>query len=369
MKKILLFAVALLLFVIPVAIYANNANYFLAEGEEYNANIYWAGEQLIIDGDVNGDIFAAGNSIIINGNVNGDILGAAETIRITGVIDGNVRLIAKKIIIDGQIKRGATIAGESIYFNEKSSIGATALAFARSIEMRGDISGNLDGAAESLFISGKLTHTNVKVDKLVISEFAEIKGNLNYKAVIEAEIGEGAIIGGEINFTEGTIRDFSKYETPGFIFGLLMKFLSLFALGFVILSLVKRPTILVIRKMKEDPMKAILWGLVSFIVIPLLALAFAITIIGLPIAFVLIALYFVLLYFAYIYSGLLVGRWVAAKFKWKMTWPWALLLGLFILIVLVALPFIGGLFFFIAMWWGLGGIIQVKREYLLPKKE
>jgi len=367
MKKVLLFIIVLL-FIVPAVIYASNVNYFLPEGEEYNANIYWAGEQLIIDGDVNGDVFVAGNTIIINGNVSGDILGVAETIKIAGVIDGNVRVAAKTVSIDGVIKRGTTIAAETIYLNDKSSVGATALVFARYIEMRGSIAGNLDGAAESLFISGKLTHANVQVDKLVISEVAEIRGNLNYESIIEAEIGEGAVIGGGVYFTEASVSDFSKYKAPGYIIGRLLKLLSLFVLGLVILGLFKKPTILVIRKMKEDPIKAVLWGLVSFLVVPLLALAFAITFIGLPLAVVLIASYIVLLYFAHIYSALIIGRWTSAKLKWKMTWPWALLLGLFILIVLTALPYVGGLFFFIAVWFGFGGIMQVKKEYLLGKK-
>lgn len=369
MRKVLLSLSVLLLLAIPVIIFANGANFFLAEGEEYNANIYWAGEQLIIDGDVNGDVIAAGNSIIINGNVNGDVLAAAENVRITGTIDGNIRIAAKKITIDGNVKRAVTIAGESIYLNDKSNIGATALMFARQIESRGNISGNLDGAVESLFISGKLTHTNIKVDKLTISDTAEIRGNLNYESVIEAEIGEKAVIGGNINYIETKVKDYSRYDNAGYFVGRFIKLLSLFLLGLVLLSLVKRPTILVIKKMKEDPVKATLWGLTSFIVIPVLALALAITVIGLPIAIILVAAYIALLYIAHIYSALLIGRWTASKLSLKLTWPWALLLGLFILIVLVSLPFIGGLFFFIAIWWGLGGVMQVKKEYLLPKKE
>jgi len=369
MRKVLLSLSILLLLAIPVIIFANSANFFLSEGEEYNANIYWAGEQLIIDGDVNGDIIAAGNSIIINGNVNGDVLAAAENVRITGTIDGNIRIAAKKITVDGNIKRAVTIAGEAIYLNDKSNIGATALMFARQIESRGNISGNLDGATESLFISGKLTHTNIKVDKLTISNTAEIRGNLNYESVIEAEIDENALIGGDINYTETKVKDFSRYDNAGYFVGRFIKLLSLFLLGLVLLSLVKRPTIFVIKKMKEDPIKAMLWGLVSFIVIPILALVFAITIIGLPIAIILVASYVVLLFIANIYSALLIGRWTAVKLNWKMIWPWALLLGLFILIVLVSLPFVGGLFFFVAIWWGLGGIVQVKKEYFLPKKE
>jgi cytoskeletal protein CcmA (bactofilin family) len=369
MKKLLLFSsLALILFMIPVAIYASHDRFYIAEDEEYNANLYWAGEELNIMGTVNGDVYAAGNQITISGDVKGDVIGAAESIKITGSVDGNVRIAAKSIVIDGEVKRALSAVGETIYINDKASVGATVLAAAKSIELRGDVAGNLDVAAESVFISGKVTHTNIhEVDSLVLSDTAEVRGNLNYKAVIEAEIGESAIIGGDVNYKKAVVRDFSRYKTTSFFASRFMGLLSLYLLGLILLSMFKKPTVLVIKKMKNDPMRTILWGLVAFIVIPILAVIFAITVIGLPITFILVATYVVMIYIAQVYAGLLMGRYIASKFKWKMTWPWALLLGLVIFVILKSLPFIGGLFFFIIVWWGIGGIMQVKKDYLSNK--
>ncbi len=371
MKKILLSLALLLLLAIPFAIYASNNTFSLAEGEEYNANIYWAGERMVINGNVNGDIYVAAQEIEINGIVKGDILMAAsESAIINGIVDGNVRgIAAEKISINGDIKRQLSIASQNIYINEDAKIGATAFMAGTNVEMRGSISGNLDGAAESLFVSGSLTHTNIRVDKLIISDTADIRGNLNYSAVIEADIKEGATITGIVNFKEVEVRDWSKYDKPGFIVGKFLKLLSLFILGLVIVSVFKRPTVEIIKNMKEDPAKAVLWGMLTFFAIPLLAIAFAIAIVGLPLTAILICSYIVMLYVSTIYSALIIGRVVAGKFNWKMTWPWALLLGLVVLIVLVALPFIGGLFFFVAVWWGMGGIVQAMRDYLQPKKD
>jgi len=371
MKKILLILALLLLFALPVVIYASNDLYSLSSGEEHNANIYWAGERMIINGDVNGDIYVAAQDIEINGNVKGDVIFLAnKSAIINGIIDGNVRgVVAEKISINGDIKRQLSVVAQNVYINEEAKVGATAIIFGSNVEMRGDISGNLDGGAESLFISGKLTHANVKVDTLVVSEVAEIRGNVNYEAVIEGDINENASIGGEVNFTESQIKDWSKYEKPGYFAGKFLKLLSLFILGLVVLNFFKKPTVMVIKKMKDDPVKAMLWGLLGFFAIPLLAIALAITIVGLPLTAILICSYIVILYISTIYSALVIGRWTAAKLKWKMTWPWALLLGLVILIILIALPFIGGLFFFMSMWWGMGGVLQVKKEYLQVKKD
>lgn len=367
MKKVLLVFAVLLLFAVPVAIYANQDRFYLGEDEEYNANLYWTGEKLDIMGRVNGDIYAAGSKIVISGEVKGDIIAVAETIKITGTVDGNVRLAAKSVTIDGQVKRALTVLAETIYINDKASVGATALIFARNIEVRGDISGNLDGMAESIFISGKITHTNIKVDDLVLSDTAEIRGNLNYKSVVEAEIPAGAIVRGEINYTVSKARDLSPYATATYYAGKFMKLISLFILGLALIMIMKKPSMQVARRMKEDPTKALLWGLIAFIVTPLLALVLFITIIGIPLALILVAVYVISLYVAKVLTALVIGRLLAKELKWKLPWPWVLLLGLVVYLILSSLPYIGGAFVLLAIWWGMGGIIQAKKEFLKEK--
>ncbi len=171
-KKVLLLLGLLLVLSLPIVVLASDGVFSLAEGEEYNANSYWTGEKMIINGQVNGDIYVAASEIEINGSVKGDLIFlTSNEVVINGVVDGNVRgLTSEKFTLNGEIKRSLSAVASNVYINDDAKIGATSLLAASNVEMRGDISGNLDGFIDSLFISGKLTHSNVRVNKLVVGE-------------------------------------------------------------------------------------------------------------------------------------------------------------------------------------------------------
>jgi len=370
MKKLLFGLGVLLLLIIPIAIYANNSSFYLAEDEEYNANIYWGGESLEIQGKVNGDIFVVAGRVIINGQIKGDVVALTrDELVINGVVDGNVRALAGgDIKVNGEIKRALSVLAQRIYINDQAKIGATAMVVGREVEMRGNIAGNLDGFTESLFISGQLTHTNIEVSNLVLSPTAELRGNLNYKSVVEADIQEGAQVAGVTDWQPARVRDNIRDWNINYFSNFLLKFVSIFILGLVLIALAKKPAILVSKKLKEDLWKSVLWGLIFFVVAPLVAVILLFTIIGIPLAIILIIVYAVLLYIAKIYASLVIGKLIAKQFKWKLKWQWALLLGLAIYCILASLPFVGGLVVMLTMWWGVGGILQVKKDYLRPAK-
>ncbi|OIO48060.1 MAG: hypothetical protein AUJ28_00055 [Parcubacteria group bacterium CG1_02_37_51] len=368
MKKKIFLLSLLALLVVPAIIYANSDSFYLQEDEVYNANLYRAGTTLDIAGEVNGDVYLAGQSINISGHIRGDVIAAGEVIKIDGIVDGNIRVAGRDITIGADVKRSVTAVGQSIFINDDAKIGATVLTFGQNIEMRGSISGNLDAAGETIFITGDLTHTNLfDVDNLKLSDAAEIRGNLNYTSYQEADIAEGTTIGGIINYEQAKTSTAPIYNAS-FFWNKLLKLLRWFLIGLLLLWLVKGYTLEITAKMKDDPAKIILWGVLFFVVTPLVAIVLMISVIGIPLALMIMAIYVIALYIAKIFAALLVGQWVSKKFNWSFALPWQFLLGLVIYLILVSLPWIGGALVIIALWWGLGGMIRFKYEFFKGMK-
>jgi hypothetical protein len=83
----------------------------------------------------------------------------------------------------------------------------------------------------------------------------------------------------------------------------------------------------------------------------------ALTLIGLPIALILLISYLILLYFSNVFAALAIGKWLFAKFgRPQMSLYLDLLVGLLILWLLIAIPYVGGLIHFIAILLGIGSM-------------
>ncbi|PIZ98560.1 MAG: hypothetical protein COX77_04145 [Candidatus Komeilibacteria bacterium CG_4_10_14_0_2_um_filter_37_10] len=339
---------------------ARGEDYYLPLGQSYLANIYRVANNIELLGDINGDVFVIGNNITIAGNIKGDVYAIAANIRVTGIIEGSLRAAGQNITIDSEIKHGVTLAGNNIYLNDKAKLGATLMVYGQNIEMRGQVAGNVDGGMEKLFISGQLTHLNAEVGQLVLSSTAVVNGNLNYQSRNMAEVPSGAIVKGQHNFSELKKNDQAQVWQNK-ISGIFYRLLSLLLLGLLLIKLMPSTW----RTAVADPQnkyKYILYGLVLSVVTPLVMIVLFITIIGIPLSLILLAIYLILLYSSAVYVGYLIGSWIANRWQLKWPWPYIYLLGLFIYLVLTALPWIGWLVMLLGVWWGLGGLMMMKKD-------
>ena len=106
------------------------------------------------------------------------------------------------------------------------------------------------------------------------------------------------------------------------------------------------------------------WGLVIFLAFPILIVILLITVIGIPLALILIGLYLVFLYAAPIFVGLAIGQYLfklilPAKKIGPALW---LIVGLAIFTAVTWIPMIGWLLSLAGTVWFLGGIILRKIE-------
>lgn len=372
--SILLLAVGLLM--IPLAGQAlvvksgDNVNV----NEVIDGNFFAAGSIIAIDGTVNGDVFVAGNTIIVSGIVNGDVFAVGSNIDVSGIVTGNVRFIGSSLNVRGQVERNVMAAGSSLMISNGASVGRHLSFSGASLVINGPVGGQLDAAGASVSLNSKVAG-NVMLElgsegTVDLGDMAELQQNLTYRAAMGEQLtmSAGASVAGDTIFNEWQ-QPVEKFESQTvfkkvFAWGKIINFLSLFILGLILIYLMPQPLDKVYSQMKKKFWPSLGRGLVVLIVTPVLAIILLFTVIGIPLALIMLAIYGIALYLTKAVVALAVGRLLSDSFKWQLHPAWCLLIGLIIISALGWIPVIGWLLCFVLMLWALGAFYKTKTSYL-----
>jgi cytoskeletal protein CcmA (bactofilin family) len=321
----------------------------VTSGEVIDGDLYVAGGTIIIDTTINGDLIAAGRTIIVNGLVNGSIIAAGETVNINSEVTHAVRVMGRTLNISGTIGGDLLVAGGEFNMGSTSEIGGDLLLGAGTALIDGLIKGDINSGVKSL----------------TIASTASIQGKLNYISENEANIQPGAQIKGIINHKLPDLPDVKKGLEACRLWWIVLGFLMTLVLGIVIILLAPIRVKAVTESIRTRPWASLGWGAVILVVIPIASLIACITIIGLPLGLIALALYIMAVYITQIFVGLFIGQLIIGIFKkveTRAALVVALALGLAILRVLGLIPFACFFFGLATVLFGLGAILVSKRK-------
>jgi hypothetical protein len=148
----------------------------------------------------------------------------------------------------------------------------------------------------------------------------------------------------------------SRYATFGFYFSQLLHVAAAFVAGFLLLLIVPS-----LRRLGfTDVVSVLKSGGIGFLLVfatPIAALCVAITLIGMPVAFVGVVTWLLGLYLAKIVVANFIGRTLLASQGDRMTSvALALLVGLALIFIAINLPYVGGLIHFVLVLVGFGAL-------------
>jgi len=332
----------------------------VASGEVIDGDLYVGGGTIIIDGTINGDLIAAGRTIRVNGPVNGNIIAAGGTVDINGEVTHAVRIIGEILNISGTIGRDLLVAGNKVSIASTAEIGSDLLLGAGTARIDGLIKGDI----------------NSGVEHLTIASTASIQGKLTYISENEANIQSGAQIRGTIThqlpdvkerLAVGTHRlpDVKERLTPAGLWGKVIGFLMTLVLGIVIVLLAPRRMKAVTESIRTRPWASLGWGAIILIFTPIAALIACITIIGLPLGLIALALYTITICLTQLFVGLLIGQLIigsSRRVESRAALVGALVLGLAILSLLRLIPYLGFVIGLATVLFGLGAILVSERK-------
>ena len=389
-----------------------------------NGNLIAGGETVTLNGIVNGDAILMGKTVIVSqsAQINGNLFLGAQVAEISGKVSGS--LFGGSAAVE--LRNGAEITGNvyagtySFESLPETSIGRDLFVGAYQVKLAGELTRNLKagGAAFDLngFIGGDV---NIEMGNalestdgmpmawnsygenlpepaqpgLRVGPDAEIIGTLNYTSTVPVQIGD-QVGGGVVYSTPVPNQSTYEYQRPekstppalnwtwrllrnlvtGLILGALALWLvpgllkrsaaiagskTLPALGIGFLAVVLSVPV-VLMALGLVAALALLFGLVT-----LGGLAGLIIWVGLTIITVaVIAFSFVAVYGSKLIVSYLVGKLLFEKvFKAENTSVWVqFFVGIFLLTLLIAIPFIGWLFGLVVSLIGLGVVWYLLRR-------
>jgi cytoskeletal protein CcmA (bactofilin family) len=371
--KILLF-LALILLPLGVAKAVDTKtgdSIYVAKDEIVSGNLYAVGNAITIDGTINGDLIAMAQTITVNGRIDGDIIVIAQNTNVTGEVGGNIRVAGTAIILNGSVARNVNAFGSNIILGDNLRVNWDVYVAGSALEMRGIIDGSLTGSVGRALISGKIGKNlelklpeNSLSEGLVISSDTIINGDLVYDSKKPAQISEKASVGGQV------IQTTSQTKTQNWFalwaWSKVYAIFSALVVGLVLIFLGKNITPKILEKISEKPLKMFLPGLILMFILPPIALVLMFTIIGIPLALIVMAWWLIATYVAKIFTAILVGQIILNKLIKKNNLPliWSLVVGIIICWLLFAIPFVGWILGLIAVWLGLGGIFTYASHQL-----
>ena len=302
--------------------------------DEYVAgNVYLAGGRINLGDRVGGSAFVTGGEVDITGSIGRNLFAAGGDLQIEGEVEGTVRAAGGKV----RVPRGARLR------KDVSLAGG-------SVEVEGDVGEDLEVYGESIVINGVIGgDLRIAGEDIRIGPDTRVAGRLEYKSGGTFVIDPQAQVAKGIEERDADdhrwLRKFGRGATHvgGAMFSLGVLLLgALMILGLPAFSREAAATI------RREWWQSAAVGCVMLIGVPFAAVILMITVIGIPLALMMIFGYMVLLMLGYVIAALFVGDLALERLGgerirslgWRVLF---LLLALVALSVARHLPLIGGL--------------------------
>ena len=368
MKKILIYSVSLLsvfglsLYPVQAAQFQAGQEYILDKNTTLDENLYIAGSNILINGNVNADVIAAGQTVNVYGRVSQDVNLAGANLNIIGDVAGDVRVFGGNITIGGNVA-GDTIAfGGTIHIAPSSNLNKDAVMGGGSVIIDGNLNEKAKIRGGSIIINGKISKdTEIEAtQELVIGSSAVIDGKIVYKSSKQARVLSGAKINTEMVFNK-----LEKPEVPRRAFfgaltiSWLIKFLAILLAALLAFYIFRKKSETLIKYNVSNFGKELLRGFILLILIPIAVILCWITIIGMIPGFIGLFLYILLGIIAYVYTGILFGG-ILFKYLFKsreleINWK-TIVTGIIVLQIILFIPVVGWLIGFIFFLSSFGGL-------------
>ena len=339
----------------------------VAKGETVDKTFFAAGRTVDIAGKINGDVFCAGQNITISGEVTGDVICAGQTVRVSGTVGGDVRVAGQSVTLSGTIMHNLSAAGQSVVSDSDSIVKGDASIGGQTATLNGSVGRDLAAGSNSLTLNNVVGRdVQVSGQDLTLGGNAKIAGNVIYTSRNQLHREGGAQIAGHI--THNLPKQHERHARVGSIFRMSIWFalymlLAALLVGLVLVLLMPHAFHGASETALHHPGKTLLTGFIASIVAPIVVILLMFTVVGIPLGVLLLLAWLLVLALAGPFAAYYTGRLLMQKATNAIA---IMALGTLVLLLLYFVPILGGIVWFLALWFGLGIILlQAKR---LPKQ-
>jgi cytoskeletal protein CcmA (bactofilin family) len=310
----------------------------------------------VVDGEITGDAFVAVNTFVIHGRVGDSTRFFGNSLTISGTVDGDV--LAFGGLVD--LKPGARITGSLI-------------AFTQTVNVEGVVEGDMNATAGEMLISGTVGgNAQLKADRIQLEPSGSIAGDLAYTSRKEIDADLASIVAGDVHYEEELEDDDGGGSAFFSLFSIAIwtwATVAAMIVGLVALALLRGAAPGITERIDRDALVGTLIGFGTFLIVPAAAVVAIALLVTLPLGVIVLMLFIGALYLAKMPVALWAGRRLLGVLGSRDPSPFlALLLGLLLLYLLFAVPYLGKLVWLVTTWLGLGAMILAARSYLLERR-
>lgn len=291
---------------------------------------------------VEGNAFIYGTDVTIKGEIRGDLFVAANSVTIdkSAVVTGNLFVYGSEVNIKGSVNN---VYGFSAKFN---------------IENGGRVNRDINVFANELHLEGYVArNVNAYVSSIVLPENAQnvIGGNLNYSASSDQNIPQEAV-NGDIKYTASNTTPTNEEIISSYVSNLLTVLAYAFVVIFIAAFFMPNFKDKVSYALEKRPFVTAGIGILSIVVIPILAVIFIISGILAYAGIALIGVYALVLSISISILSIAVGNYLTNKCKNKTKGKFILLslLSVIVIWLLQLIPVFGGWMSLFTYVFGLG---------------
>ena len=350
----------------------------VAKGETLSDDLYAFGSTITIDGTVDGDVVAFGQIVVISGEVRGAVITAAQTVRIDGTVDGPVRAAGQVVDVAGTV-HGDVVAGAS-QVTVSGDVDRDLAAGAQNVSITGTVGRNVMVGSTSLSIDGSVGgNVEAQSTNVTVGSQGTVDGNLDYWSADEADVA-GDVSGTTTRYDPPTPEGRSDRGSglAGAILAAILAWIQSFVgallLGLLMVFALRSTMLRGSQAVADRALPSLGVGLLVFFTTPMAA-GF-VFVAGLFIgawwlAFVVLTVYWLLLLAGLIVGSVALGRVIlrSATSAGEPALAWSLVLGLVLVWLTAAVPFVGWIAAWAVMIGGTGALVLLwmgKNEAPVP---
>ena len=299
-----------------------------------------------------GDLEVTAGTVLVAGSVDGDLTATGGSVTVTGDVAGDVTATGGTVVVEGTIDGDMTATGGDVHVRDDAAVDGVVEATGGTVAVDGTIDDatRLDGESVTVgptaMIDGDLTYSG---DETAVSNEAEIAG----------EITETDRDAGPAPFSDVSLPDIPDVAVTPLLNVYL--FLANFLLGAIVLGVAPRFSDRVADRGIERPVVSGGVGVATVIGVPFVIGALALSIVGIPLAFLATYGSVLFLWVGLVYGAFVLGTWGLSVFEYSHRWG-GLALGLAIVSLANALPYVSVLLILTALL-GAGALIRALYEW------
>ncbi len=303
--------------------------------------------------DLNEDVYKIATDVEISETVNGNVYVIANNVKITGQVGGDLFVIAKDVNIDGGQVYGNVFAITDSFTLNGLIYDLYGLCKTLDVKYDGVTYRDLKVSCDNATLNGVVgKNANLAVGNLLtLKSDCMVYGDLNYSSPNGIKVVNSS---DESSDTELTVESLvSGKVNPGNvgIIGYLIALLSVLVFTLVVWLVMTKFTPKFYGKLSNASLKemliSLLVGLVAPIVIVLASIAVMFTIVGIPVALVVLALYALLISISFSVAAIAIAGKLAEKVSAlaKLNNLLAVIISTVVLWLLTLIPYYVGLVF------------------------